>query len=647
MPYPRLLNLSANAKERLLSYCKEITERHDMERGAWIQELQDEQKAYYARPSQEVRTFPFRGASNLIIPLAAIAVEAIHAREITQLFALKPFINCSTKSILPLPSGAPIEDVETPLEDYMHYELIHNCAGKRVLGDLFLEKTKYGTCVAKVGYEKLVRKSVRKGPDGTEENFAVVVKDGATLDRTPLPNFIMPFQSQDEQTSQWCGEIHSRSPYNVKLLCESEFFYKETWEYLKKAYTPMGATLSPNQQMREDIEKLENRQPVWPENIEWRELEMGFDIDDDGKDEEIKVHYHHDCNYLMAVRYNDYDDLHRQWRHATYFPVEGRWPGIGVVKMAIEFQREVTIQHRQRLDNATLANIRMIVIHKLSGYGPGEPVYPGKMWFVDDMEHVETLQMGDVYDSSFANEQSSLLYGQQRMGVNELTLGIPQTGTPGTATGDIARIQEASKKFEFVFENSRDFVSVLAVDLLVNIAQYGSKQKKYYDTVEGGALVREFLTLPVDLIRDGLLIEIGTTSASNNRAIDRQNGQQITGILQAYYTGALELAQMSGDMALQALIVNKALYGINEVTKQLLETFELRNLDRILFKKELEKLYGGTSGAGAIPGQGGNPNTQGNGETPGVPTAQEIIGLLARIAPGQSGSGNNAGGVAR
>src|SRR5690606_3910958 len=125
--------------------------------------------------------------------------------------------------------------------------------------------------------------------------------------------------------------------------------------------------------------------------------------------------------------------------------VEGIWPGIGVAKQVEQFQAEATTIHRQRLDNATLANMAQIVIKKGSGYGPGEPIFPGKMWFVQEVQNdIKEFKLSEVYPSSYANEQAIIGYFEKRTGVNEVILGLPQEGTPGTATSDLARLAEGN-----------------------------------------------------------------------------------------------------------------------------------------------------------------------------------------------------------
>src|SRR5690606_9401038 len=271
---------------------------------------------------------------------------------------------------------------------------------------------------------------------------------------------------------------------------------------------------------------------------------------------------------------------------------------------------------RQRLDNATLANMRMFVVHKLSGYGPREPIFPGKMWFVDDMTHISTIQMGEVYPSSYNNEQATLIYSQQRSGVNEAILGMPQVGTPGTATSDRARIQEGNKKFDFVYGNFREFAEEIVTEVACVVQQFGPRNLAYYNQVENGRLVKQFFEMPQEYIRDGLLIQLKTAGQTQNKILDRQNWQQIAVHLQAYYQGLVSLAQPLGDPQLLRLIFTKGLGAATEAMRQILESFDTRNIDRMIVTELEDLLSGGPTQPGLVEGGvGGSPFV---GQEPGM-----------------------------
>src|SRR5690606_26168552 len=367
-------------------------------------------------------------------------------------------------------------------------------------------------------------------------------------------------------------EEHSRSPYEVMMLEDAGMFRPGTIistdpdpninnsklaGWLDSTRPAPGD--SDGNKFEENQQNLENTGPVWPDRINWVEIWLPFDVDGSGQLREIVVHYHRDSRTIMSIRNNWIKNLRRPYITGVYFPVEHRWRGIGICKKNEQFQREVTTQHRQRLDNATLANMRMIVVHKLSGYGPREPIFPGKMWFVDDMTHISTIQMGEVYPSSYNNEQATLIYSQQRSGVNEAILGMPQVGTPGTATSDLARIQEGNKKFDFVYGNFREFAEEIVTEVACVIQQFGPRNLAYFNQVENGRLVKQFFEMPQEYIRDGLLIQLKTAGQTQNKILDRQNWQQIAVHLQAYYQGLVSLAQPLGDPQLLRLIFTKGL----------------------------------------------------------------------------------------
>lgn len=583
--YPRLLNLDEGAKESLLAYLSDESVKHDMERQDAIQILLDQQKDYWAEPSLKIRNFPFLGASNLVIPLNAIAAESVQARVMTTMWAATPVVAVNIRD-------PEFSRAEHPLENYLDYELRHNMRARDMMNSSCFETVKYGTGIAKSDYLKLVKKAVRINAAGEREEFPVVIRDGATMDSVAYANFIMPNHAQDPQTAPWCGELMTSTPFGIKNLEETKLFYPGTFEHLTNFFrTRSRQGASSERKFSAAQEDLEKTAAIFPELIDFRLMWLSFDVDGDKKLEEIVVWYHHESRFLMAARYNWNDDLRRPYRIVQYIPIEHRWRGLGVSKQNAQFQKEVTTIHRQRLDNATIANMRMFKINRLSGYGPNEPIFPGKMWFLDDMDHIETIQLGEIYSSSFSNEQSAVLYSQQRTGVNEVILGMPQVGTPGTATGDLARIAEGNKKFDFSMDNIRDWFSILTMDALLNIKQFGPRHPEYFAHAEGGVEVLKILGQSISDIRKGILFEVKAAGQQQNRLLDRNNWQQIGALTNQYYVSMIQLAINANRPDLVQLILNKGMIAATEVMKQVLESFDVRSINRILVT-EVEELLG-------------------------------------------------------
>jgi hypothetical protein len=595
--YPRELTLSADETLRLTSYLDTELRNHDMERTGFVDDLVRAQKDYWAKPPVEKVTFPFSGAATLIIPLTAIAVEAVHSRTMTRLFGLPQFVSAKAK-------GDAYGDIVRPIEQFMDHELLHSMKLRDVIENPILEIEKFGIGIGKSGYEKINKTAVRTAPDGSEEEFTVPIKNGACIDGVQANRFIMPYYSVDPQTAPWVGEYHTKTPFEVLGMENSGFFKKGTFKTLEDWVSRTIDGQDGERRYEREMQKMENRQAVWPKQLDWAEVWLEWDVDGSGFPKEIVVHYHRASNTIMSMRYNWHSDLHRPYRYGNYFKLEYRWHGIGICKQNEAFQKEITTLHRQRLDNGTLANVRMLKVKRLSGYGPKEPIFPGKIWFVEDKDDIDVMQMGEIYPSGYNNETSTLVYSQQRTGVNEVTLGMPQVGTPGTATGDTMRIQEGNQKFDYVFTNIKRFVNELVVDSLCNIQQFGPKNLSYFTEAAGGPLVQQFLTLPPEHIRDCILIEIGAVGQQQNKVTDRQNWLNITQVIQQYYMALSQIAMNSGDPMLTQLVMQKAPIAATEAFVQFLQTFDIRNIDRIALT---ELINNGLNPMAQPPGATGTP----------------------------------------
>lgn len=645
MPYPRELNLDEDTEERLRSYIDQELRLHYHERSENMDELHKWQRDYWAKPRAERATFPFTGAATLVIPLTAIAVEAFHARVMTTMFTLDQFV--VTK-----PVSDDWEDAAHPVERFMTDELITRMKFRDTADSMLLEAEKFGNCIGKVGYVRDIRKAIREGPNGEDEEYIITLRQGAVIDQVSIGRFLMPYYSQDPQTSPWVGEEHSETPFWILNAEQSGLFREGTYENLKR-WVSLSQTGSTGQERKFEFHQaqLEEKQPFWPQRIDWQEVWMGFDVDGDGREEEIVIHFHQQSRSFMSIRYNYNADLRRPYRIGKFFPIENRWTAIGISKQNEQFQREVTTQHRQRIDNATLANMRMFKIHKVSGYGPREPIFPGKMWFVDDMTHIDTMQLGEIYPSAYNDEQATLTYSQQRTGINEMTLGMPQVGTPGTATSDLAKIQEGNKKFDYIYDNLSGFVDQLIIDTAVTIQQYGPRNISYYDLADGGDLVKKFFEMPAGLIKDGLLIKINRANQTKNEILDRQNWMQIAQVLQQYYTGLMQLAGATQNQQLMEQISIMAMRASTEAAQQILQSFDIRNIDRIIMKDLLKAIPPSILNGVPNPngqgnpqiGPGGNPGTPGTQATPPVGNFNAIAQTLASAGASSNGKLLNAG----
>jgi len=365
--------------------------------------------------------------------------------------------------------------------------------------------------------------------------------------------------------------------------------------------------------LQEEVARLSKTEPKWTDVFEVFELWCSFDVDGDGINEEIVVDYHRASKTFLSIRYNWYDDLHRPYRICNFLNVEGIWPGIGICKQVEQLQEEVTTIHRQRLDNATLANMSQIVLRKGMGYGNGEPIFPGKMWFVDDpTKDIQQFKLSEIYPSSYINEESIVSYYEKRTGANEVILGIPQTGTPGTATSDLTRLAEGNKRFDLVLKNVKRWLSAIGYDVVANYQEFGNQNSHFLIMGEEGIEVERVLNMPSVLVRRGAVIDLTVSDTITNRQVEQQQWLSLFQVVTNYYDRVLALAQLLGPEVFQG-VAQKALASGDEALTQLLETFNIVDSKRFTLggEEDAPASQGATPGAGILA-QPPTPSPQGN-----------------------------------
>lgn len=582
MPLPQHLKLSEDDDARLRSYLRDELVRHDAERRTWVDDLSYYHTVYRAKPDLTVPDGQVKNLSRIIVPLVAISVEALHARNMTTMFSLSQLT-----SVRLSPEWTDIED---SVGEVLDHQLLKVAKFRQTINDATFEATLFGAGVARSSWHEVKRKAIRYNGD-VEETYWTVTRRGIDTDAIPLANFLMPFGSNDPQTAPWCGEEQIITPFEFKRRIESGYYdqsidfddVSSIWRKLETYFQQGRNSQTSGQAFSQAREREDNRTPIWPKEFKVYHLWLDFDIDDDGVDESIIVDYHLEADLILSVRANWNDDFRRQYRYTNHFRLPHRWTGIGVGHMADQPQIEATTIHRQRLDNAALANMRMLKVKRLSGISRNEPIFNGKIWMVDDMADIEPFQFGEVYNSAYQNEQAVMILHQQRTGVNDLTLGMDHVGTPGTAADVLARVQEGKRKFDFSYAHHREFAADLATDCFASLVQFGVSNVKIFQRVPYADKVRQFFTTvtPQEL-RDFIIADVSIAGQNQNKMLDRANWTQLNQTLTQYFTALQAGAQALGDPKLLQHIAKASMLAADEAMRQILESYDWRNIDRML-----------------------------------------------------------------
>jgi hypothetical protein len=134
-----------------------------------------------------------------------------------------------------------------------------------------------------------------------------------------------------------------------------------------------------------------------------------------------------------------------------------------------------------------------------------------------------------------------------------------------------------------------------------------------------GRAIQSLFQLPEDEIRSGLVYQIKTAGQNTNKLLDRNNWQMLFQMLTQYYSSMIGLAQTQGNQQMMMMIGQHALTAGTEAMRQVLETFDIRNPDRLLLT---EMLNGNTPQPGGfgLPNQAGIAGVGGNSGFPAIPS---------------------------
>ncbi len=629
MPYPIHLNLDEEVEKELIDWTEVEIINHLSEREEWIEKLKRHQTDYIAEPQTEVADFPFLGAATIMIPLTAIAMEAVHSRTMQTLWSLDQRIAAKIRIQEQV-------DLEPELERFLEEEVIEATDFIAKTEPAILELEKLGTGVIETSYVDTVKKGVRTLENGEEEDFEVVVKRGPSVDSVPLANFLMPFDCTDPQTARWCGKVFWLTPNEIKQRERDGYFKEGTYDDLESLYHANSRDIDSAGDYESHVEDLQKMTPAWPKDVEFYWLATEFIVDGSDAPREIFYVYQRETRKIVSIWNNWFNDLRRPFRTGVYFPLEFRWTGIGIAKQNEQFQYEVTAQHRSRLDNATIANMRMFKVNRNANIKPDEPIFPGKLWFVDDMNDIMPMEMGDVKASAYNNENQVIVYSQQRTGVNELTLGMPNVGTPGTATDSMARVQESARKFDYSFGNTKKLLNQVVQDTVCNLVQWKPDIRRLEFSPKGGE-IESFLKQEYDLFRSNIILKVELVGQNQNKYRDRQDATQLVGMFQQYYGAIMGLIEQTaqGDPAVLMDASGKAMDGANLAMRHILQSFDIRNPERYIITPP-------KNGSAQPINPAGSPNPAGGiGSTSSVqsnlilaPNASSVLPNLPQGMPG-------------
>ena len=509
-----------------------------------------------------------------------------------------------------------------------------------------LECIKLGTVVWYTPWITNTRRNYTVDDNGNvRSGEAVTDFDGAMVKTIPLEDFlIMPFYSEihGPDASPLVGHSELLRPGQVAQMVYDGKYLPEMKDAL--TFGIGGEKASASQRMKDHQSAQEGDGATVLEDrgddLRMYKLHLEVDINGDGREESVYVEYHKDSSTIARI--TPYPYKTRPYDASRYVRREHRFYGIGVPEMMESIQRGINTSVNQAIDNATLANTRVLAARRKSAAAKSlDSWYPGKKVVFDSTDDLKPFQLGEVYPSVFEIGRVLQALGERRTGVSDYNLGRETGGSTGqgTATSTMALLQEASRRFDLYAKDIRRSLGEIGIQLLERFQQFKPVGRYYSVLGEKGALVEQPLSLPMAInIRQHLRVRTTSSASSANKEVARQNAIGAFGVLTQYFERVFELSQvLISPTAPESL--KQLAYQMSEVGERLmgkvLEGFDMEDVAAFLpqlegvLKDGQQQLGAGGQGAGGPVGPDQDPGVAGGGgvgPAPGPPVPPTVRG---------------------
>lgn len=618
---------------RLINYlCSEL-QSAESERWDSLDDFARWRKKYRTKFPQFPKDWPLANSSQITIPVIKTAVQTLTSRVYQTVMAADPLLSMRTKN-------SDYQDFAVAYEEFFGLYMTDKIDMEDILDTVVSETIKLGTSVVEVT-TKTDRRAIMKY-DGLTKTYKKEIKDvykGPIVYHFPIEDFWCRIGYQDIQTAPWCGKEIRVTWSQIKDMALSGDLNPEDINKIwmlpqDQGDRAPGATVE---------EKIENREPMDWQQYRLFELSVRWDVDGDGLDEEILVYFHWESRTLLRRKFNTFRNGRRPWIVFRYLRVPHRLYGEGMAEILEHLQEEISTIHNQRIDNATVANLQIILVKKLiRGLSPGDRLWSGKI-VKADAEDVGTLRLGEIYPSTVSNEQIAQQYAKEISGVGDNITGSNQPVTRTTATAQLSMLEEANRRFDKPIKSIRKSIVELGkhcTDLLCDYGTYGLAED--WMGAEKGRMIESYLANPMTFEPGYVRVQIKSTKSSVNREVEFQSAVAVMNMVVQMGQQFMQLAQMSGSPAAAGVVAHELVNAIREPWKKVMQYSDSQDTEQALsVLNVLTRILPAPEDLGGLGSAEAAANAQG-APAGGGGTGPGSNGQPGAGGPAQSDAGNSS-----
>jgi hypothetical protein len=587
-------------------------------------------RIYEAQPAEASRSFPWENASNLVVPLAGIHCDTLHARVMAALFKTHPLWVAGIVGGFDDKS----EELRVAWEEFLSYvgiepdelDLYH------VEEAWTAETIRYGTSTLKT--PQVTEYEDRCIPAGDGSGSFEIIRDikykGPRPCKVAFEDFLIPPSATSNGKADI--QVHRIRMQKHELLQRrfTQFFDPRKVD----AIIGHPDRTSPDyvQQQRETDSGARSENDGF---AEWDVFECWLAWrDPNGSSKfspKITAWYHKKSGTLLRAFFNLYPDDIFISQRLLYR--DDSFHGYGLCEILDMIQEEVSTIHNNRRDNSTVANTRVWRVDPTSKLHQGYHIYPSAMLPAVAGE-IEPMAHGEVSQMTMEEESLAMQIAERRSGVSPPMQGYGAgTNTKRgvyTSMGTLSLLQEGNRRTDLTIADIRYGHARLGRNLSRLYAFMGIHETKL---MQFGQL-KEKIEAAAEMIKNGkLCIPIHSATASVNREVEKQNDLMLSQIMARHYNMIAQLLQQATLSTTPAPLkeyLPKVIAASDRLMKSILKHFEHEDVDSLVpsvQQQQQQQPQGGAPRAGQNPGLAVVP------PQPSNPMAEQSVGQAAGGLP--------------
>ena len=501
-------------------------------------------KIYLGTPSEASRNFPFPNAANTVVQVVGETVDTMVARVMGLLYATHPlwkFSNFSKEK--DMAARKLREERRRQLEDFM--DIVGMETNELNLQPVealwWTDATKLGTGFVKVGLEQ-VQEAVVVGYEGTKtKGKDVTIYDGPRVTNLRHEDVLADPSVDSLDKAAMVAVRHKL--YRTDLEDRSFRGIYDSKVVKEIMGSPDRSTQRPTE--REELNDQGIAAIQNPEvTAEWDVYECYFPWWHNGRKFRLIYSYHKKTKKVLRKVFNFLPNNELPVKRTRLGHRTNGLYGHGYAELLETYQEELSTTHNQRLDNATVANIRALrVSPRARALDANMELYPSGL-LIGEKDEIEAIAVGDVYPSTFKNEEMTLQLVARRAGITPAVSGSGSGGMmkrPAiySAQGTLAVMQENNSVVGFATSEFRHAHVALGSLLTAMYGKFGTGGREEMFGLNAQSLQEALQEFEENRLR----IPVRASTGSLNQEVDKQTGVIMAGLLQRHYTAVSQLMQ--------------------------------------------------------------------------------------------------------